>query len=342
MRGCSGSSPSPAASPATSRRDARLDPRGRRARLRRCRTPTARRSTTPTCSSPAWSATARPRPARWPPPGTPTSSSTRPRRRGAADPAPQRLQDRQPDGAGPHPDEELTQLLRGYGYEPSSSRATTRPEMHQRWPPRSTTASTRSARDPARGAPRGGDDRAAALADDRAAHAQGLDRPEGGRRQVPVEGTWRAHQVPLSGARDNPEHLRMLEEWLRSTGRRSCSTTTAARRPSCRARAEGRRRMSANPHANGGLLLRDLRPARLPRLRRRGRPRRRDGPRRPAGLGDLPARRHQAQPGRATSGSSARTRPPPTARQRRVRGDRQAPGMAETTPDDEHLAPTAG
>ncbi len=57
--------------------DARLDPRGRRARLLARRTPTARRSTTPTCSSAASSATARPRPARSPRAGTRTSSSTR-------------------------------------------------------------------------------------------------------------------------------------------------------------------------------------------------------------------------------------------------------------------------
>ena len=57
--------------------DAGLDPRGRRARLRAGRTPTERRSTTPTCSCAASWATARPRPARWRRAGTPTSSSTR-------------------------------------------------------------------------------------------------------------------------------------------------------------------------------------------------------------------------------------------------------------------------
>ena len=55
------------------------------------------------------------------------------------------------------------------------------------------------------------------LADDRSAHAEGLDRPESGRRQVQVEGTWRAHQVPLAGFRARkPEHLKMLEEWMKS------------------------------------------------------------------------------------------------------------------------------
>ena len=52
------------------------------------------------------------------------------------------------------------------------------------------------------------------LADDRAALPQGLDRTEDGGRP-PVEGTWRAHQVPLAGARQNPEHLAELEEWMR-------------------------------------------------------------------------------------------------------------------------------
>jgi xylulose-5-phosphate/fructose-6-phosphate phosphoketolase len=76
---------------------------------------------------------------------------------------------------------------------------------------------------------------------------------------VPVEGTWRSHQVPLAAVRDDPAQLRRLEEWLRSyraeelfdeAGR--LRTELAALPP------EGRRRMSASPHANGGELLRDL------------------------------------------------------------------------------------
>ena len=74
---CSGSSPSPAASRATSRPRRRArSTRAASSATRSC-TPTARRSTTPTCSSAASSATARPRPARWPRAGTRTSSSTR-------------------------------------------------------------------------------------------------------------------------------------------------------------------------------------------------------------------------------------------------------------------------
>ena len=76
---------------------------------------------------------------------------------------------------------------------------------------------------------------------------------------VPVEGTWRSHQVPVDAARENPAHLRILEDWLRSyrpdelfdeTGRLFGELAALAPR--------GERRMSANPHANGGALLRDL------------------------------------------------------------------------------------
>ena len=76
---------------------------------------------------------------------------------------------------------------------------------------------------------------------------------------LPVEGTWRSHQVPIADVHDNPEHLGQLEEWLRSY------------RPEELFDADGRlvreladlaplgaRRMSANPHANGGELMQDL------------------------------------------------------------------------------------
>ena len=43
---------------------------------------------------------------------------------------------------------------------------------------------------------------------------------------LPVEGTWRAHQVPLDGVRTNPEHLTQLEGWMRSYRPESCSTNT--------------------------------------------------------------------------------------------------------------------
>ncbi len=77
---------------------------------------------------------------------------------------------------------------------------------------------------------------------------------------LPVEGTFRAHQVPLSDPVVHPEHLELLEAWLHSyrpeelfddRGRLKAELADLAPR--------GERRMGANPHANGGLLLRDLR-----------------------------------------------------------------------------------
>ena len=76
---------------------------------------------------------------------------------------------------------------------------------------------------------------------------------------VPVEGTFRAHQVPLSGVRENPAHLAELERWLRSY--RPEELFDAAGVPVAELLAQpptGTRRMSANPHANGGEVLRDL------------------------------------------------------------------------------------
>jgi xylulose-5-phosphate/fructose-6-phosphate phosphoketolase len=77
---------------------------------------------------------------------------------------------------------------------------------------------------------------------------------------LPVEGTWRAHQVPLSGVREKPEHLAQLEAWMRSYGIEELFDEHG------RPRAQvvewlptGDRRMGSNPHANGGLLTRDLR-----------------------------------------------------------------------------------
>jgi xylulose-5-phosphate/fructose-6-phosphate phosphoketolase len=75
-----------------------------------------------------------------------------------------------------------------------------------------------------------------------------------------VEGTWRSHQVPLSGLASDPAHLRMLENWMRGYQPENLFTDGGEPRPDIVALApEGERRMGANPHANGGLLLRDLR-----------------------------------------------------------------------------------
>jgi xylulose-5-phosphate/fructose-6-phosphate phosphoketolase len=74
-----------------------------------------------------------------------------------------------------------------------------------------------------------------------------------------VEGTWRSHQVPLSETHTNPEHMAQLEAWLRSYRPEELFDENGALRPELRELApRGQLRMSASPHANGGLLLRDL------------------------------------------------------------------------------------
>ena len=75
----------------------------------------------------------------------------------------------------------------------------------------------------------------------------------------PAEGSFRSHQVPLSKIGSNPEHLRQLEEWLRSYEPEKLFDDAGRLRPELAELApKGDLRMGANPHANGGLLLRDL------------------------------------------------------------------------------------
>ena len=76
----------------------------------------------------------------------------------------------------------------------------------------------------------------------------------------PNEGTFRSHQVPLPQAGKNPQQLQALEAWLRSYHPEELFDADGRLRPELMALApRGERRMGANPHANGGLLLRDLR-----------------------------------------------------------------------------------
>ena len=74
-----------------------------------------------------------------------------------------------------------------------------------------------------------------------------------------VEGSWRSHQVPFSDT-NNPQHLQLLEQWLKSYKPEELFDEHGAPRPEIAALApKGTRRMGSNPHANGGVLLRDLR-----------------------------------------------------------------------------------
>jgi xylulose-5-phosphate/fructose-6-phosphate phosphoketolase len=75
-----------------------------------------------------------------------------------------------------------------------------------------------------------------------------------------VEGFWRAHQVPLAGMHENPAHLKQLEDWLHSYRPEELFDEKGRLMPELKALAPtGTRRMSANPHANGGLVRKPLR-----------------------------------------------------------------------------------
>ncbi|HEY0562220.1 MAG TPA: phosphoketolase family protein [Methylophilus sp.] len=74
-----------------------------------------------------------------------------------------------------------------------------------------------------------------------------------------VESFWRSHQLPLGKVKENPAHLQQLEAWLRSYQPEQLFDNNGKLRPELKALApKGKRRMSANPHANGGLIRQDL------------------------------------------------------------------------------------
>src|SRR3954452_6114148 len=76
----------------------------------------------------------------------------------------------------------------------------------------------------------------------------------------PVENTWRAHQVPFSELREKPDHLKLLEDWMRSYHPEELFDGKGVFRDHLADLApKGRRRMGMNPHANGGLLMQPLR-----------------------------------------------------------------------------------
>jgi xylulose-5-phosphate/fructose-6-phosphate phosphoketolase len=159
------------------------------------------------------------------------------------------------------PEDELRSLMTGYGYAPRFVTGDDPEEMHR------LMAATLD---------EVADEIAAIQAEARAAHAEGrpverpcwpmivLRTPKGwtGPKTVDgarAEGTYRSHQVPLSGLHDDPAHLAQLEDWLRSYRPEELFDEDGTLLPELRALApEGEKRMGALPHANGGLLLRDL------------------------------------------------------------------------------------
>ena len=74
-----------------------------------------------------------------------------------------------------------------------------------------------------------------------------------------VEGSWRSHQVPLSEIGTNPSHLKLLESWMKSYKPEELFDSSGKLIPELAELAPaGNRRMGANPHANGGILLKNL------------------------------------------------------------------------------------
>ena len=161
------------------------------------------------------------------------------------------------------PDQELTGLLRGYGWEPVYVAGSDPVAVHQELAGAldAAIAGIRRVQDEARtgGAgnhrPGGPGPRWPMIVFRTPKGWTGPAVVDG----VPVEGTWRAHQVPLAEVRTNPGHLRMLEEWMRSYRPAELFDDEGRPRPEIlRFVPPGDRRMGSSPHANGGLLLREL------------------------------------------------------------------------------------
>jgi xylulose-5-phosphate/fructose-6-phosphate phosphoketolase len=158
------------------------------------------------------------------------------------------------------PDDELTKLFEGYGYRPYVVAGDDPASVHAQLAETLDTVVT-EIREIQRRARAGGAD---------AVHRPTwpmvvLRTPKGwtGPAEVDghqVEGTFRAHQVPLDGTRTNDEHRAQLEAWMRSYRPEELFDERGRLVPELRALAPtGHRRMSDNPHSNGGRLLRDLR-----------------------------------------------------------------------------------
>ncbi len=156
--------------------------------------------------------------------------------------------------------EELADLMRGYGYTPHFVEGDDPPTMHRLMAARLDRVV---------------DDIRAIQAEARSGGFQPQERPRWpmivlrspkgwtGPKEVDgikIEGTFRAHQVPLSGLAEKPDHIRILEGWMKSYRPEELFDARGTLIPELAELApSGARRMGANPHANGGLLLKDLR-----------------------------------------------------------------------------------
>jgi len=153
--------------------------------------------------------------------------------------------------------EELESLFVGYGYKPYFVEGSDPQVMHQRMAEtleraideiRALQRAARQAKEPSR--PRW------PMIVLRSPKGWTGPKELGGHK---LEGFWRSHQVPFADVRDNPAHLEVLEGWMRSYRPEELFDAAGKLVPELKALApKGQRRMSANPHANGGLLRREL------------------------------------------------------------------------------------
>ena len=233
------------------------------------------------------------------------------------------------------PDQELTALLEGYGYRPRTVAGEDPAEVHQMMAATldQVVGEIGDIQDAARARP-GAARPAWPMIVLRTLKGWTGPKEVGG---LPVEGTWRAHQVPLPAARSDPEQLAQLEAWMRSYRPEELFGEQGVLDAEVASLAPKQyRRMSANPHANGGLLLRELS---LPDFRgyavpveapgagpRRGDP----GPR------GVPARCDGGQPG------TFRLFGPDETASNRLTDVFEVTGrefMGEIRPGDDHLSP---
>jgi len=153
--------------------------------------------------------------------------------------------------------EELEALFRGYGYTPYFVEGDDPDTMHQAMAATldATVAEIRAIQKTARDS---------GLAERPRWPMIVLRSPKGwtGPKEInghKAEGSWRSHQVPFSDVRSNPEHLKLLEDWMKSYRPEELFDADGRLIAELRELAPaGNRRMSANPHANGGLLRKDL------------------------------------------------------------------------------------
>ena len=156
------------------------------------------------------------------------------------------------------PGEELEQLFIGYGYKPYFVEGQEPEAMHQKMAATldQVLAEIQAIQQAARSGNNTGRPRWPMII---------LRSPKGWTGPKEVDGLktedfWRSHQVPFSKVRKNPEHLKLLEGWLKSYHAEELFNDDGVLREDLRALApQGTRRMSDNPHANGGILLKTLR-----------------------------------------------------------------------------------